>query len=243
MSWREAGTLLAVITLANIAGVLWSQSAKLWVWVLYGIGGLTLVYVAGWRRRRRLAALTKMPAEEQATKVASLAEEEQALTRMALDLVTPDQILRVPIDGQVFEYQRTPPLLRAMIFWGCVLMSGLPLVQLALGYVSASQQLPALAVGFGFALGAFAMHYTYDAEAEQIIVTPVGLIQRKANGQRVGILWSEVASVRSRPILTMIEVHTADGRRRIRIGSNLQRFKQFLELLVSAMKWIDERAA
>jgi hypothetical protein len=73
-------------------------------------------------------------------------------------------------------------------------------------------------------------------------VTPVGIVQRKQDGTRVGILWSELARIRNRRLLMTLELHAADGRRCIRVWYTLQRFPQFMELLVAAVQMLRERS-
>jgi len=87
------------------------------------------------------------------------------------------------------------------------------------------------------------MQWAHTELGSQVIVTPFGIVERTAGGGRVGILWSELASIRHRRWLMALEIDARDGRRRIRVSYALRRFPQFLELLVSALKMLDERAA
>lgn len=241
MSWKMAGTIVGVLTLANIAGLLWSQSAKLWVWALYLLGAFAVGKILHRRSQRRIEAVVAAPEEERATRIAALAEEEQALARLAAGIVGSERIGRVPIDGRVFEYERTPPRLIALIYWPCLLLSILLLVSL-LGGPSDGQG-AILGVGLMMASCALGIRYAQTAEDQQVIVTPFGLVHRRPNGKRVGILWSEVAWIRNRRFLMALEIHAADGRRRIRVYYTLQGYVEFFELLVSAMTWVEERAA
>jgi len=70
-SWRDAGALLQVITLANIAGVLWSEAATLWVWALYLIGLVALGYLASRRSDRRIRAVRDAVPADRAAKLAT----------------------------------------------------------------------------------------------------------------------------------------------------------------------------
>lgn len=243
MSWKQAGLIVAVITLANLAGALWSRDAQLWVWALYIAGAFVIGLVLSRRSERRVKTVVVAPEHTRAALLAQLSAEEQSLVRLQLGAVTPDQLQRVPIDGDIFEYDQTPSGLHALTFWGCIGMSALSLALLALGEVQSDQVLWALAVGVGFGLGAILARYAHRQERQQVIVTPVGIVQRAPNGKRVGILWSELAWVRNRRYLMVVEMHAADGRRRIRVRYTLQRFPQFMELLVSALRMLEERAA
>ena len=158
-------------------------------------------------------------------------------------MVSHELIQQLPIDGDVFEYDRGSPALHNLLFWAAIIISCLPLLALAIGPLQPNQRLPAFALGVTFAACAWVMHWAHTELGAQVIVTPFGIVERTPSGKRVGILWSELASIRHRRWLMALEIDAGDGHRRIRVSYALKRFPQFMELLVSALKMLEKRAA
>ncbi len=241
MSWKAAAQILFVITIANVAGVLWSQSAKLWVWLCYIVGSVALIYLTSWVSNRRIRRAVLADEDEQEDHLDALNDEERILARLALDQVGSDDLWRLPVEGQVFEYERTPKSLHSITYWVCV---GLSLFLLLISFISppSDDRLALACLTLGFGAAPLLLDYVRREESQFIIVSPFGITHRKSNGGRLGILWSEVALIRNRRFLLVLEIYSSDGRR-IRVGYTLKRFPEFVELLVAAMKLVEERAA
>src|SRR5690606_21258552 len=97
----------------------------------------------------------------------------------------------------------------------------------------------AFAVGAGFAIGAWAAIAAARDETTIIRLTASGIVQERESGERTGILWSEIATVRPRPLLMALEIVAGDGRR-IRVGYSLAQFPRFMELLSAQLHLLDD---
>jgi hypothetical protein len=150
-----------------------------------------------------------------------------------LGIQAPDQIRLASSDGELFSYRRSSTAVREYTYWASLACASIPLILLALGRVADDQQPYFLAVGLGFALSVLYQLRIADRQSHMIRVTPFGVQEIAPPDDRVGILWREIAFIRNRKRPRGIEILAKDGRRRIRVGSDLDGIVRFRELLIA----------
>jgi hypothetical protein len=233
VNWKEFGCL--AVCLAGVRVVSHTAGPR-WGWLTFAallVGGMIAGRVLAWRWGRRIDRLSRLGRDDLARALGEMDQADRSAARVALGMVTPDDVRVESADGETFTYARTPAVLREGTFWGSVLMSALPLTLLAVGMVRPDQRIWAALVGVGFAGSVFVQLRSWDAERTLVTVTTAGIQEVRFDGTRRGILWSEVGAVLDRPWLTAVEISTTDGSRRIRVWYALERFPRFMELLVA----------
>ena len=57
-----------------------------------------------------------------------------------------------------------------------------------------------------------------------------------------GVLWREIALIRSRRLLHCVDFYSRDGKRRARVSYQLLHFAQFMELVLAHLKELEQRS-
>jgi hypothetical protein len=81
----------------------------------------------------------------------------------------------------------------------------------------------------------------WDREQATIRVTTSGLQSITADGRVSGLLWREIAMIRSRRLLNCVDFYSHDGKRRARVGFHLLHFAQFMELVLAHLRELEHR--
>jgi hypothetical protein len=241
MSWREFGYLVAGLTALNVIGLIGGRTAE---WLTVGVvalGALVASRMVARRRARQIEALKGDTEEERQHNLSDLSAEERSLARLRLGAVSAAHARVNPATGERFAYTRTPRSLRIVIYILTLIMAALPTVLLFLGMVRPDQRIWAALLALGFTASVLILPRAWDAEDAQIFVTASGIQELRPNGDRLGILWSEIAQVRNRRWATNIVIVAADRNRRIRVSYSLREFPRFMELLVAHLSTLHER--
>jgi hypothetical protein len=81
----------------------------------------------------------------------------------------------------------------------------------------------------------------WDREQATIRVTTSGLQSITPDGRVNGLLWREIAMIRSRRLLNCVDFYSHDGKRRARVGFHLLHFAQFMELVLAHLRELEHR--
>ena len=231
---RKTLVLLAVpYVLLQIVGFLGGERTGLiMVLAIFAISALRFrYYVRRWRGR--IEKLRDVAPLALSSTLRSMGPEEQSAIRLLLGIHAPDQVRLASSEGELFSYRRSSTAVREYTYWASLACASIPLVLLALGKVADEQQPYFLAVGLGFALSVLYQLRIADRQSHTIRVTPFGVQEIAPPDDRVGILWKEIAFIRNRKWPRRIEIVARDGRRRIRVWSDLEGIVRFRELLVA----------
>jgi hypothetical protein len=186
MSWKQVGCLTLCILIVQVASHTVGERGRWLALAVLLVGGMIVGRVLAWRWRRQIDRLRRSDPEELARSLEEMEQADRSAARLALGLVTPDEVRIESVDGETFTYPRTPTALREGTFWLSVLMSALPLTLLALGMVRSDQTVWAALVGVGFAVSVFVQLRSWDAERTLVTVTPAGVQELRSDGTRRG---------------------------------------------------------
>jgi hypothetical protein len=194
-------------------------------------------------RRRRLAAITALPEDQRRAAADALDDDdERSVARIALGLVDPVIDGPQPTSEEVFSYPGSWKRSVAWTYWGCLALMA---VIVSIGYaqhVATRDDFPAwlgLMVGFG-AGAAFLRWYEPQLYASIFVnVSGIGVID--AGGRRRIILWSQLSSVRPRPLLMQVDFHGGAGTRKIVVPYFVERFARLMEIVGARLQELKAR--
>ena len=239
MRWKDLALIALVSLLLNVIRI-WRGENIEWL-ALVGLFVLGyFVYRIRLRQwRRRLDRLRKTKSSDVSARLAELSPDERAAMRLALGQAAPETPLNAGAE-RVFQYPRTPAVIRELTFWGSVVLAALGYLAVVFGW-DTEERPYAIGLALFFTLSVGAQLFFWDRERWTVRVSSSGLQSVSADGEVSGILWREIALIRSRPLLLCVDFHSRDGKRRARVGYNLVHFAQFMELVVAHLKELESR--
>ena len=240
MRWKDVAIIALVSLLLNIVRFWRGETIEWLALVALFVLGYLIYRVRLRQWRRRLDQLRETEPEDVTTRVAALSPEEQAAVRMALGQNAPAETLAPGVE-RVFRYPRTPTRIRELTFWGSVAMAAFGYLALVFRW-DIEERWYAVGLALFFTLSVGAQLYFWDRERWMIRVTSSGLQSIAANGEVRGLLWREVALIRSRRMLLCVDFYSRNGERRIRVGYHLLHFAQFMELVLAHLKELEQRS-
>ena len=238
MRWKDVALIALVGLLLNVIRF-WRGETVEWL-------ALVALFVLGYfvyrlrlrQWRRRLDRLRDARSEDVTTKLAELSPEERAAMRVALGQAAPEEPLAAE---RVFHYPRTPALIREYTFWGSVVIAAIAYIAIVLGW-DVEERSYQIGLALFFTLSVGLQLSLWERERATIRVTSSGLQSISADGEVSGVLWREIALIRSRRLLHCVDFYSTDGKRRARVGYQLLHFAQFMELVLAHLKELEQRS-
>lgn len=237
MRWKDVALIALVSVLLNVIRF-WRGETIEWL-------SLVALFVLGYfvyrlrlrQWRRRLDRLREAKSEDVNANLAELSPEERAATRVALGHAAPEEPLAVE---RTFHYPRTPTAIREATFWLSVLMAVAAYLSIVFGWDAAERPYE-IGIALFFTLSVGVQLTLWDRERATIRVTSSGLQSIAADGKVSGVLWSEIALIRSRRLQRCLDFYSRDGKRRARVGFHLLHFAQFMELVLAHLRELEHR--
>jgi hypothetical protein len=235
VTWKDFGWFVAAMLVFNVIGAFFGQPAKVLGIVGFAAVGYLVFRFLQRRWHRKLKTLAEAPDAERAAAIDAMDENDRVAARIMLGEVTRDEANAGP-DGVVFRYPRTPMAIREGTFWMSVGIALFVLIALVRG--KTGDEWPwAVAIALGFTVSvAYQLAGGWDRELRTVTLTSSGIQLSDHRGRRTGILWSEIAYVKTRLWLTCVDVHSWDGRRRARISADLEDFNRFMTLVAAYLE-------
>lgn len=234
MRWKDVALIALVSVLLNVVRF-WRGETIEWLSLvaLFVLGYFVYrVRLRQWRRRLDQLRETR-------TRLAELSPEEQAAVRIALGERAPEETLEPGVE-RLFHYPRTPAVIREATFWLSVAFAAIAYLAIVFGW-DVEERPYAIGIALFFTLSVGLQLTLWDRERATIRVTSSGLQSIAADGEVTGILWREIALIRSRQLLNCVDFYSRDGKRRARVGYHLLHFAQFMELVLAHLRELEHR--
>lgn len=237
MRWKDVGLIALVLLALNVIRFWRGETLELIALGALFVLGYVVYRVRRRQWRRRADRLRALDAEDAKAQLAALSPEERAAMRISLGQAEPEEPLAVE---RVFHYPRTPALIREYTFWGSAVIAALAYLSIVFGW-DAEERMYEIGLALFFTLSVGLQLILWDREQAAIRVTASGLQSIAPDGTVSGVLWREIALVRSRRFLNCVEFYSHDGKRRARVSFHLLHFAQFMELVVAHLRELEHR--
>jgi hypothetical protein len=230
MRWKDIGLIAALVFVLTLIRLWRGATVEVLALIALFALGYSVYRVRLRQWRRRIAKLREASPNDATMELANLSPDEQAAMRIALGVSATDDATPSAAD-RVFEYPRTPTAIREYTFWASAIIAALAYLALVFGW-DAEERSYEIALALLFTLSVGYQLSAWDRERASVRVTSFGLQAISPDGTVSGVLWSEIAGIRTRRLLMCIDFYSRDGRRLARVGYNLIGFGQFMELVL-----------